>query len=131
MNYKNIYKILSNCEINHNEENKIILNGQNENYNNNIFYIFEKEIQISYIKFYPLTKNEKIISFNSLKEIKIFCENNIIFEGNLYIDQPTVVLFTCDSKIIKNINEKYLTRYKKDREFKEIYTEDYISLAIN
>ena len=131
MNYKNIYTILSNCEINHNEENKIILNGQNENYNNNIFYIFEKEIQISYIKFYPLTKNEKIISFNSLKEIKIFCENNIIFEGSLYIDQPTVVLFTCDSKIIKNINEKYLTRYKKDREFKEIYTEDYISLAIN
>ena len=131
---KNNYKILSNCEINHNEEDKIILNGQNENFNNNIFYLFEKEIQISYIKFYPLTKNEKNenkISFNSLKEIKIFCENNIIFEGNLYINQPTIVLFTCDAKIIKNINEKYLTKYKKDRDYKESYNQEYISLVLN
>ena len=37
----NKYKLLSNCEINHNETNKIILNIENINYNNSIFYVFE------------------------------------------------------------------------------------------
>ena len=30
----NKYKLLSNCEINHNEANKIVLNIENINYNN-------------------------------------------------------------------------------------------------
>ena len=131
---KNNYKLLSNCEINHNELNKIILNVDIRNCNNSIFYIFEKNIQISYIKFYPLTKNEngKNIQSNfSLKEVKILSENNIIFEGDLYLDQPTIVLFTCDSKILKNINEKYLTKNMRNRDFKEIFKEGYISLILN
>ena len=135
INFKNNYKLISNCEIFHNDDNKIILNGtQNENCNNSIFYIFEKNIQISYIKFYPLTKNEndKIIkSLNSVKEIKVFCEKNIIFEGDLYIEHPTIVLFTCDSKITKNINEEYLTKYNNNREYKEVLKEEYISLVLN
>ena len=130
LNMKNKYKILSNCEINHNDNNKIILNVQKETFNNSLFYVFEKEIQISFIKFYPLTNNE-IKSLNSLKEIKIFCENNIIFEGDLYLNQPTIILFTCDTKIIKNVNEKYLTNNKKNREYKEILNEEYISLILN
>ena len=128
------YKILSNCEINHNDNNKIILNVQNETFNNSLFYVFEKEIQISYIKFYPLTNNEnnnKIKSLNSLKEVKIFCENYIIFEGDLYLNQPTIILFTCDTKIIKNVNEKYLTNNKRKKEYKEILKEDYFSLVLN
>ena len=134
LNSNNKYKLLSNCEINHNETNKIVLNVENTNYNNSIFYVFEKNIQISHIKFYPLTKNEnekQINSFFSLKEIKIFCGNNIIFEGELYFDKPTIVLFTCDTKIIKNVNQHYLTKYKKNRNFKEIIKDEYISLVLN
>ena len=134
INMRKKYKILSNCEINHNDNNKIILNVQNETFNNSLFYVFEKEIQISYIKFYPLTNNEnnnKIKSLNSLKEVKIFCENYIIFEGDLYLNQPTIILFTCDTKIIKNVNEKYLTNNKRKKEYKEILKEDYFSLVLN
>ena len=136
LNYKNNnFKIIANCEILHNDENKLILNGtHNENNNNCLFYVFDKSVQISYIKFYPLLKiekNKKINSLNSLQEIKIFCDNNIIFEGNLYLYHPTIILFTSDTKIIKDINEKYLTNNIKNRECKEIYKENYISLVFN
>ena len=134
LNYKNNnYKIISNCEMLHNDENKIILNGiHNENNENSVFFVFEKNVQISYIKFYPLMKKEngkKIKSLNSLQEIKIFCDNNIIFEGNLYLYHPTIILFTSDSDIIKDINEKYLTKNIKNREYKEIINENNFSLV--
>ena len=133
LNYYNYnYKIISNCEMVHNNDNKIILNGvHNENNNNCVYYLFDKMIQISYIKFYPLTKNENIKSLNSLREIKIFIDNNIIFEGNLYLYHPTIILFTCDSKTIKDINEKYLTKNIKSREYKETFKENYISLVFH
>ena len=133
-NTKNKYKLLSNCEINHNESNQIILNVDNRNYNNSIFYVFEKNIQISYIKFYPLIKNEngkEIQSNYSLKEAKVFCETNIIFEGDLYLNHPTIILFTCDTKIVKNINEKYLTKNIKNKNRQEIFKKEYISLVLN
>ena len=133
LNYKNNnYKIISNCEMVHNKEKKIIINGiHNENNDNSVYFIFNKMIQISYIKFYPLTNDKKIKSLNSLKDIKIFINNNIIFEGNLYLYYPTIILFTCDSNIIKNINEKYLTKNIKFREYKEIFKENYISLIFH
>jgi len=131
-NYK--YKILSNYEIFNKEDDKIILNGTENDNNNSIFYVFEKNIKISYIKMYPLTNiqnNEEIKSLNSVKEIKIYCEKNIIFEGDLYLDKPTIALFTCDSNIQKNINENYLTKCNKNRECKEILKEEYFSLLLN
>ena len=136
LNYKNNnYKIISNCEMLHNDENKIILNGiHNENNENSVFFVFEKNVQISYIKFYPLMKKEndkEIKSLNSLQKIKIFCDNNIIFEGNLYLYHPTIILFTSDSNIIKDINEKYLTKNIKNREYKEIFNENNISLVFH
>ena len=133
LNYKNNnYKIISNCEMVHTKEKKIIINGiHNENNDNSVYFIFDKMIQISYIKFYPLTNDKKIKSLNSLKDIKIFINNNIIFEGNLYLYYPTIILFTCDSNIIKNINEKYLTKNIKFREYKEIFKENYISLIFH
>ena len=128
-------KIIANCEMLHNDENKIILNGShNDNNNNCLFYVFDKNISISYIKFYPLVKCEKdktIYSLNSLQEIKIFCDKNIIFEGNLYLYHPTIILFTSDMKIIKDINEKYLTKNIKNRKYKELNKENYISLVFN
>ena len=136
-NIKNRYKLLSNCEILKAEDNQIFLNGaQNENCNNSLFYVFEKNVQISYIKLFPLTNKEnnnddKISNLNTAREIKIFCEKNIIFEGNLYMDKPTIVLFTCDQRITKNINEEYLTKNNNGREYKEVLKEEYISLVLN
>ena len=131
----NRYKILANCEMLHNDDNKIILNGtHNENNNNCLFFVFDKIVQISYIKIYPLIKIEKdkkINSLNSLQEIKIFCDKNIIFEGNIYLYHPTIILFTCDKNIVKDINEKYLTKNIKNRECKEIFKENNISLVFH
>ena len=108
-------KIIANCEMLHNDENKIILNGTpNENNNNCLFYVFNKNISISYIKFYPLVKTEK---------------DKKIFERILYLYHPTIILFTSDMKIIKDINEKYLTKNIKNRKYKELYKENYISLV--
>ena len=125
------YKIISNCEIFHNKKNKLILNGaQNKDGNNCLFYIFDNDINISYIKFNPLTKNMKSL-LNTVKEIKIFCDTNIIFEGDLYMDHQTIVLFTGDMKIIKGIDEKYLTRTFIERDVEEIKNDKYFSLIIN
>ena len=125
------YKIISNCEIFHNKKNKLILNGaQNNNGNNCFFYLFDTSIKISYIKLNPLTKNMKSI-FNTVKEIKIFCDTKIIFEGELYIDHPTIILFTCDEKYIKQINKKYLTQKYNERNDEEIINDKYFSLILN
>ena len=125
------YKIITNCEKVLNTKNKLILNGtQNENGYNCIFYMFEQPFKIAYIKFNPLTKKEKY-SLNSVKEIKIYCESNIIFEGCLYLEHPTIVLFTCDLKITKNINKEYLTQKINVRESYEIKKNDCISLILN
>ena len=125
------YKIITNCEKVFNTKNKLILNGmQNENGNNCIFYMFEEPIRISYIKFNPLTKKEKS-SLNSVKEIKIYCESKIIFEGDLYLEHPTIALFTCDLKFTKSIDKKYLTQKINVRESYEIKKDNYISLILN
>ena len=125
------YKIITNCEKVFNKSNKLILNGmQNENGNNCIFYMFEEPVRISYIKFNPLTKKLKC-SLNSVKEIKIYCESNIIFEGDLYLDHPTIALFTCDLKFAKNINKNYLTQKVNVRESYEIKKDNYTSLILN
>ena len=124
------YKIISNREF-HNKKNKIILNGaQSEDGNNCLFYIFEEPISVTYIKFNPLTKKSKS-KLNSVKEIKIYCESKIIFEGDLYLDHPTVALFTCDTKIKKNIDDKYLTQKTFVRDTIEIKNDKYYSLILN
>ena len=125
------YKIISNCEINNNKKNKLILNGaQNINGNNCLFYIFDTSINISYIKLNPLTKNMKSL-FNTVKEIKIFCDTKIIFEGELYMEHPTIALFTCEERITKEINKKYLTQKVTVRNDTEIINDKYFSLILN
>ena len=69
--------------------------------------------------------------FNTVKEIKIFCDTKIIFEGELYIDHPTIILFTCDEKYIKQINKKYLTQKYNERNDEEIINDKYFSLILN
>ena len=145
-NKGNNYKIMSNRELKHyngNKKNKnIIIKGiynEDENKNiifdeeNNLFYFFDKFIQISYIKLIPFD-NDNDINNNKIykiKEIKIFCEDKIIFEGNLYDDKPTIILFTSENKIIKGINKRYLTKYIEQRDVKEIETNNYYSLILN
>ena len=130
------YKIISNSEIFHNDDQsnnkeRIIINGaQNENGNSCLFYLFDIPKRISYIKFYPLEENNKPV-LNTVKEIKIFCDCNIIFEGNLHQEKPTVVLFTCEKKIVGNINENYLTDEINERNYKEEINDRYISLVLN
>jgi hypothetical protein len=126
------HKIISNCELFHNKKRKLILNGaQNENGNNCLFYIFEEPIHISYIKMNPLTKKNLEPSLNSVKEIKIYCETKIVYEGDLYIEHPTIALFTCDMKLTKNIDEKYLSQKTTIRDSVEIKNDNYISLILN
>ena len=130
------YKIISNSEIFHNDDqnenkDKIILNGaQNENGNNCLFFLFDIPIKISKIKFFPLQENNKAV-LNTVKEIKIFCDCNIIFEGNLYQEKPTVILFTSERKILGNIDENYLTNEINERKYKEERNDKYISLILN
>ena len=130
------HKIISNSEIFHNDsqdenDGRIIINGaQNENGNNCLFYFFNTIKRISYIKFYPLEEGKKPV-LNSVKEIKIFCDCNIIFEGDLYLDKPTIILFTSEKKIIKDIDENYLTKEINQRYYKEERNEEFISLILN
>ena len=146
------YKIVSNREIKYNKQNDnnnsnklILLKGKyNEEENGNIiyddenylFYIFETSIQIGYIQFFPLnlTKiidNEEKNFYYKTKEIKIFCDDKIIYEGFIFKEKPTIILFSCDEKITKNINQDYLTKNFNERKVEEIETNNYNSLILN
>ena len=143
-NKLNSYKIISNREIKYNENNKNILikgmysedENQNKYFNkdNNLFYVFEKLFQIAYIKLIPI--NDSVNNLESkniykVKEIKIFCEDKIVFEGAIYSNKPTIILFTSDNKIIEGINQNYLTKYIKERNVEEVETGNYHSLILN
>ena len=124
------YKIVSNKEIIILDKNKYILYYTSNDDNNNLFFLFDTPINISYIELKPfsfLDKEENI--FNSVKDIKIFCDINIIFEGQLYQFQPSTILFTHDNQILKNINTNYLTKYQLNREYTEIKTDNYYSMT--
>ena len=77
-----------------------------------------------------MQENNKAV-LNTVKEIKIFCDCNIIFEGNLYQEKPTVILFTSERKILGNIDENYLTNEINERKYKEERNDKYISLILN
>ena len=101
------YKVITNSELISDEEilfkfNNIKLSESDSYNSNSIYYIFTEPVFISYIKFTNLKSN----SLFTVKDIKIFCGTNIIFEGCLHNYNPTIVLFTCDMKIIIDLNEK-------------------------
>ena len=128
-----------------NDNNAILLKGvYNEDENGNIlyddenylFFIFETHIQIGYIKFLPLDslKSKEVKNNNcyfQAKEIKIFCDDKIIYEGFVYNDKPTIILFSSDDKITQNINQDYLTKIFNERKYEEIETNNYNSLILN
>ena len=128
---KNIkYKIISNKEMIISDKHKIILKcSPNAENNNNLFFLFDQPANISYIEIVPFTflNNDKH-NLNNVKEIKIFCDTSIIFEGEIYNHQPTIILFTSNDKISKNININYLTKKKIKREVNEIQKDDFYSL---
>ena len=123
------YKIISNKEMIIIDKHKIILISSKNEDNNNVYFLFDYPINISYIEIKPFSfvQNDKQY-LNSAKEIKIFCDSEIIFEGEIYNYQPTIILFTSNNKIVNNINEKYLTKRKENREIFENKNEDCYSL---
>ena len=125
------FKIISNKEMIIYDKQKIILKcSQNEDNNNNIFFLFESPINISYIEINPFSfLNIDKSNLNSVKEIKIFCDTSVIFEGEIYSYQPTIILFTSNAIISEKINEKYLTKKSVKREVDEIQKEDNYSLV--
>jgi len=139
LSQKNIqYKIISNKEMIISDKHNIILNGcSKEDNNNNIYFLFENPVNISYIEINPFLffgsqLNHNTIEknyLNNVKELKIFCDTTIIFEGEIYYDQPTIILFTSNEKIIKNINEDYLTKKSVGRKAIENKNENCYSLA--
>ena len=97
------------------------------------FKVFDKSVQISYIKFTPFRSN-KNISYSKvykIKEIKLFCDDKIIFEGILYDNKPTIILFTSDYKITNGINRNYLTKYTTKRKIEEHESDNYYSLILS
>ena len=112
------------------EKNNIILNcSQNEDANNNIYFLFNEPISISYIELKPFSLIQN--TTNCAKEIKIFCDSNIIFEGELYNHQPTIILFTNNTNNIKNFDTNFLTKEKTTREGIEHKIDDCYSLIFN
>ena len=124
------YKIVSNKEIIILEENKYILYYTANDDNNNLYFLFETPVNISYMEIKPFSfsENDKN-NFNSAKDIKIFCDTNIIFEGQLYQYHQTIILFTSDNKLLNKINTNYLTKYHLNREYVENKTEEYYSMV--
>ena len=127
---KSKYKILSNREMYISRSNKIVINSlQNEDSDNNIYFIFDEVIKISFIKIFPLIlEKDKNSYYNTVKEIKIFCDNMVIFEGELYNNQASIILFTCDKNVLGNLNENLLPKTHVDRVCSEYVNEEYYIL---
>jgi len=124
------YKIVSNKEIIILNENKYILYYTANDDSNNLYFLFETPVNISYIEIKPFSFSENDKNyFNSTKDIKIFCDTDVIFEGQLYQYNPTIILFTSDNKLLNNINTNYLTKYHLNREYTENKTEEYYSMV--
>ena len=124
------YKIVCNKEIIILGENRYILYYTANDDNNNLFFLFDNPIDISYIEIKPFSFSDKDENFsNSVKDIKIFCDTSVIFEGQIYQFQPTSILFTSDDNILKNVNKNYLTKNQINREFTETKTDDYYSMT--
>ena len=126
------YKIITNSELISDEEilfkfNNIKLSESDSYNSNSIYYIFTEPVFISYIKFTNLKSN----SLFTVKDIKIFCDTNIIFEGCLHNYNPTIVLFTCDMKITRDLNEKLLSNPIKKRQMQNFRNDECISLVLN
>ena len=122
------YKIISNCEIfNEEGKDKILLNGTQNNFGNNcLFYIFDYPFFISYIKFYPLKGKH---AQNSVKNCKIFCDNLILFEGEMDNFKTSLVYFISDIKTIKDLDKCKLVQNYKTRLSKEVKEDEYMSLS--
>ena len=127
---ENKYKIVGNKEIIILDQNKYILYYTSNDDNNNLFFLFETPVSISYIEIKPFSFSDSDNKFfHSVKDIKIFCDTDVIFEGELYQYQPTIILFTSDNKLLEDINPNYLTKYHINRNYSENKTDEYYSMT--
>ena len=87
-----------------------------DNKRNNILYVFlEKIVGISYIRIF----NHKKDVLKGVRKLIIKLDENIIFNGNVnkynnINNGCTVILFTCDLQITKNIKESELSGYNEN-----------------
>ena len=97
---------------------------------NNVYMFFRIPIGISYIR----VVNHRKEPLKGVKDVKVYMDNNVIYEGYLYKMKEegestnegncsndkgeTLILFTCDMGITKYLDDMYiakpLTRVKKD-----------------
>jgi hypothetical protein len=110
----NTHRVMDNLENTFSNFNKTT--NLNSNKPNCIYFIFDKPVSVSYIHIWNYSKKPE----RGVKEIHISCDDNIIYKGCLKKEE-TVILFTSDKMITKNINETSLTDSNLKNEYK--YTE--------
>ena len=91
---------------------------------NSMYFFFKIPVAISYIKIKNFSENEEC----GVKDAKIYMDDKIIFEGALNRNKDTLILFTCDMEITKNIDENLLSKPVNKTNIDEIKTENYISM---
>ena len=91
---------------------------------NSMYFFFKIPVAISYIKIKNFSENEEC----GVKDAKIYMDDKIIFEGTLNRNKDTLILFTCDMEITKNIDENLLSKPVNKTNIDEIKTENYISM---
>jgi len=89
---------------------------ENKNNPNCVYILFNKPISISYIRFWNLDDSPS----KGCKDIDILCDDKLIYKGILKkaIDDfsySTIILFTSDEQIIKNIDENLLNPHKNHK----------------
>lgn len=80
-----------------------------------IYFFFQSPITISYVIFYNYLKEPN----QGIKDIQMFLDNDLIFSGQLNKSiklegdkwsNETIILFTCDLSITKDLNENMLSK---------------------
>jgi hypothetical protein len=89
---------------------------ENKNNPNCVYFLFNKPISISYMRFWNLEYSPS----KGCKEIDILCDGQLIYKGILKkavddLSYSTIVLFTSDEKITKNIDETLLNPHKNHK----------------
>lgn len=143
--YKTKYRVEANSLIinDFNDNNGCLLRYMNTNSKdgehykeNSIFFFFKIPISISYISIKNYRKKKEC----GVKDIKIYSDDNIIFEGIINQSDAenesdknggeTLILFTCDMEITKNLDENLLSRPINKTNIAEVKTKNYTSMDL-
>jgi hypothetical protein len=85
---------------------------------NKLYFLFDKPISLSYIQIWNYSDNPE----KGIKDIQIFVDDCVVYKGVIKksSDSPsTVILFTSDNGVTKNLDERLLNTMEKNI-YKEI-----------